>query len=67
MPGMDAAPLAAVLVAMGCPQDKSLDMALQLDKRARQLSTTTGRSYEEALKHLLTLMRQGWAAKERGL
>jgi hypothetical protein len=54
--------LAQVLVALGCPADKSADMAAQLDKRARQLAAEKGRSYEEALKHLLTLMKQGWAA-----
>ncbi len=59
--------LAAVLVKMGCPQAKALEMAAQLDKRARQLTQQTGRTYEEALEHLLTLMRQGWAAKEQGL
>lgn len=59
--------LAQVLAAMGCPQEKSLEMAGQLDKRARQLAESKGRTYEEALTHLLTLMRQGWAAKERGL
>jgi hypothetical protein len=26
-----------------------------------------GRTYEEALAHLLNLMKQGWAAKEQGL
>ncbi len=64
---MDHEQLAQVLVAMGCPQAKSLEMAGQLDKRARQLAESKGRTYEEALTHLLTLMRQGWAAKERGL
>jgi hypothetical protein len=54
--------LAQILVALGCPADKSAEMAAQLDKRARQLATEKGRSYEEALKHLLTLMKQGWAA-----
>jgi hypothetical protein len=41
-------------------------MAAQLDKRARQLAAEKGRNHEEALKHLLTLMRQGWSAKEKG-
>ncbi len=58
--------LAAALVGMGCPQGKAAEMAAQLDKRARQLATQKGRSYEKALTHLLSLMRQGWAAKERG-
>jgi len=59
--------LAVLLVAMGCPQEKSLEMAAQLDKRAHQLATQKDRSYDEALTHLLKLMQQGWAAKERGL
>ena len=41
-------------------------MAAQLDKRARQLAEQKQRTYDEALKHLLELMRQGWAAKEKG-
>jgi hypothetical protein len=64
---MDLTQLAALLTGLGCPPDKSLEMAEQLDKRAKQLAETKGRTYEEALMHLLTLMRQGWAAKERGL
>lgn len=59
--------IASALAAMGCPPDKCADMAGQLDKRARQLSEQKGRTYEEALAHLLSLMRQGWAAQERGL
>ena len=57
--------LAQVLVALGCPAEKSAGMAAQLDKRARQLAAEKGRSYEEALKHLLTLMKQGWAAQSK--
>lgn len=64
---MDLAQLAQVLVALGCPAEKSVEMASQLDKRARQLAAEKGRTYEEAMKHLLTLMKQGWAAKEKGL
>ncbi len=59
--------LAQALVALGCPPEKSAEMAAQLDKRARQLAEAKGRSYEEALTHLLALMKQGWSAKERGL
>ena len=59
--------LAALLVAMGCPAEKSAEMAAQLDKRARQLSEQKAKTYEEALHHLLGLMKQGWAAKEKGL
>ena len=63
---MEIAQLAQVLVALGCPAEKSADMAAQLDKRAKQLAAEKGRSYEEALKHLLTLMKQGWAAQGKG-
>jgi hypothetical protein len=54
--------LANALVALGCPSEKSAEMAAQLDKRARQLAGQKSRTYEEALTHLLTLMKQGWAA-----
>jgi hypothetical protein len=54
--------LAKVLVALGCPPDKSPDMAAQLDKRARQLAAEKQQTYEQAMTHLLTLMKQGWAA-----
>jgi len=64
---VEAAELSHVLVALGCPAEKSADMAAQLDKRARQLAAEKSRSYEEALQHLLVLMRQGWAAREKGL
>jgi uncharacterized Zn finger protein len=59
--------ISQLLIAMGCPQEKAPEMAAQLDKRARQLAEMKERSYEEALGHLLKLMSQGWAAKERGL
>ncbi len=63
---MELDQLAAALVALGCPADKSREMAAQLDKRARQLAEQPGRSYEEAMTHLLGLMRQGWAAQNPG-
>jgi hypothetical protein len=63
---MDLTQLAAALTALGCPPEKSAGMAAQLDKRARQIAEQKGRTYEEAMTHLLQLMRQGWSAKERG-
>lgn len=68
---MDAAPargmsldeLAQVLTTLGCPAEKAGEMAAQLDKRAQQLAAQKGRSYAQALDHLLELMRQGWAAR----
>ena len=64
---MDLTELASLLATMGCPAERAAEMAAQLDKRARQLATEKARSYEQALAHLLALMKQGWAAKERGL
>jgi hypothetical protein len=64
---MEVSELANALVALGCPAEKSAAMAAQLDKRARQLAAQKGRTYEEAVQHLLGLMRQGWPTKEKGL
>lgn len=64
---MELGELAEVLTALGCPQEKAREMAAQLDKRARQLAEQKTRTYDEALAHLLELMRQGWAAKEKGM
>jgi len=63
----DLVQLAVALTAIGCPREKSAEMAAQLDKRARQLADQKHKSYEEAMAHLLKLMKQGWAAKEKGL
>ncbi len=54
--------LAKILAALGCPAEKSSEMAAQLDKRAKQLAEQKKKTYDEALQHLLALMRQGWAA-----
>ena len=59
--------LAGLLVSLGCPAEKSFEMAAQLDKRARQLMQIKGTTYPEAMAHLLKLMQQGWAAQEKGL
>jgi hypothetical protein len=64
---MEIAELAKALVALGCPPEKSTEMASQLDKRAKQLMELKGKSYNEAIRHLLALMKQGWAAKGKGL
>lgn len=55
--------LAQALVGLGCPADRSAEMAAQLDKRAHQLAAAKGRTYEESLAHLLRLMAGGWAAQ----
>ena len=60
---MKLSELTALLATPGCPLEKSAEMAAQLDRRARQLAARKGRSYAEALTYLLSLMRQGWAAR----
>ena len=62
---MNPADLPQILIALGCPADNAATMAAQLDKRAKQLVAEKGKSYEEALTHLLKLMSEGWAAKGR--
>jgi len=62
----DTSNLAKALTMLGCPAAKAEEMALQLDKRAQQLAQEKNQSYEEAMQHLLCLMRQGWAAQEKG-
>ena len=57
--------IAPILAQMGCPASKSNEMAAQLIRRASQLAKTTGRAETEAMRHLLGLMRQGWAAQNR--
>jgi hypothetical protein len=64
---MEISELAKLLTTLGCPSEKSAGMAAQLDKRARQLAAQKGRSYDDALRHLLNLMKQGWSAQGKGL
>ncbi len=59
--------LAALLAGIGCPRESCLEMACQLEKRAQQLAALKNKTAEEALAHLLGLMQQGWAAREKGL
>lgn len=49
--------IAPVLKNFGCPDENLETMARQLDKRARQLSMEFGKTYEESLAHLLTLIQ----------
>ena len=63
----DLTQLEALLRQFGCPPDKTDVLASQLDKRAHQLASVKGKSYEESLMHLLSLMRQGWAAKDKDI
>jgi hypothetical protein len=57
--------LAQALSALGCPTEKSAEMAAQLEKRANQLAVERNQTHDEAMTHLLKLMSQGWAAAGR--
>jgi hypothetical protein len=61
----DNADLAKLLTTIGCPEAKAGEMAAQLAKRSGQLAVERNIPHEEATAHLLSLMRQGWAAKEQ--
>ena len=62
---METTELARALVGLGCPPEKSEEMAAQLEKRARQLAVQKSSTYEAATAHLVQLMQQGWAAPGR--
>ena len=53
----EQAALEQALQQFGVPEDKAPDMAAQLDKRAHQLSEKGERTYNQALCHLLNLMK----------
>lgn len=59
------AALANTLQQLGVPADKAPDMATQLDKRARQLAQKDGRTYPDALMHLLQLMKTAHEERSR--
>ena len=61
---METQQIAQVLIALGCPASKALEMAEQLNRRAVQLSESHVRTHRESLEHLLRLMAGGWAAQQ---
>ena len=53
----EQAALEQALQQFGVPENKAPAMAAQLDKRAHQLAAEGDRTYEQALIHLLQLMK----------
>ena len=53
----EQAALEQALAQLGVPVEKAPEMAAQLDKRARQLAAAGERTHEQALLHLLKLMK----------
>ncbi len=60
----EQATLEQALMQFGVPAEKAPEMAAQLDKRARQLAAAGERTHEQALMHLLQLMKT--AHEDRG-
>ena len=58
--------IANALVALGCPPEKAGPMAAQLAKRATQLAAQKGRTEEEAVLHLLKLMKDSGGLSKAG-
>ena len=54
-----------LLLEMGLPTETPGPLAEQLLKRARQLAEKRGWSVRHALEHLIGLLKQGWAAKNK--
>jgi hypothetical protein len=52
---------------LGVPEENISTMASQLEKRAHQLAERKGQTYEEAMIHLINLLKQGWAAKQKNI
>ena len=57
MTAAEKATLEQALQQLGVPPAKAPPMATQLDKRAHQLAAKGDRTYDQALVHLLQLMR----------
>ena len=53
----EQATLEQALMQFGVPAEKAPEMAAQLDKRAHQLAAEGDRTHEQALFHLLKLMK----------
>ncbi len=62
---MTRAELETFLGSLGIPSGNTAAMAAQLEKRAHQLAEKRSQTYEQSLEHLIFLMKQGWAAKQR--
>jgi len=65
MTATEQAALANALQQLGVPADKAPAMAAQLDKRAHQLAKEDGRTYQDALLHLLQLMKTSHEERTR--
>ena len=57
MTDSEQAALTGALQQLGVPANRTHDMAAQLDKRAHQLAEQDGRTHQDALLHLLQLMK----------
>ena len=61
----EQAALEQALMQFGVPADKAPEMAVQLDKRAHQLTAEGERTYEQSLIHLLQLMKNAQDERDK--
>ena len=64
MTAAEQAALEQALAQLGVPAEKAPEMAAQLDKRARQLAAAGERTHEQAMLHLLKLMKNAHAERD---
>ena len=65
MTAAEQATLEQALQQLGVPAAKAPPMATQLDKRAHQLAAKGDSTYEQALVHLLQLMKTAHAERTK--
>ncbi len=53
------------LETLGVPRENRGDMAVQIEKRARQMALEKSRSYADCLKHVIQMLAEGWAGRQR--
>ena len=57
--------LAKLLINLGWPESRSVQMSHQLTKRSLQLAKERNQTQPESLAYLISLMSQGWAAQDK--
>ena len=57
--------LAKLLINLGCPESRSVEMSHQLTKRSLQLAKERNQTQPESLAYLISLMSKGWAAQDK--
>lgn len=56
--------LQTLLQTLNIPPEKTEVLAIQLEKRAQQLAKKRGEPCDKTLEYLVSLLKQGWQAKQ---